>query len=195
MLKNNFFISRGEKAYNILYLEGANKDGTPNADEFNVWNDRRLLIEIPDDTPKIVGNWLATTEPGSTYTYNPMNPGGAFRIKFGQYKAWRFGRHGRTQYPALVQCGTISGYRDKNKDGARTGDVLVTGDDFGVNQHHGWGLEFGDAASAGCLVAQAIEDHEDFMELLRGDRRYRVNSNYIFYTTILAADVLSHSKS
>ena len=44
MLKNNYWVSRGEKSYNIVYIEGADKDGTPNADEFNVWNDRRLVI-------------------------------------------------------------------------------------------------------------------------------------------------------
>jgi hypothetical protein len=186
-----YFVSAGPRRYNIVYLEGADKDGTPNADEFNVWNDRRLLIEIPDGTPKIVGNYLATTEPGSTYTYNPMNPGGAFRIAFGQYRAWTFGRHGRTQYPALVQCGEISGYRDKNQDGARTGDLFVTGDNFGVNQHHGWDMQVIDNASAGCLVGQSIEGHEEFLDKLRSDRRYQVNSNYVWYTTIIPADKLA----
>ncbi len=190
MLKQNYFISRGPYRYNVVYLEGANADGTLNNDTFNEWNDVRLVIEIPEDTPKIVGNWLATTEPGATYTFNPMNPGGAFRIAFGQYRAWTFGLHGRTQYPALVQCGEISGYRDKNKDGKRTADSLVTGNNFGVNQHHGWDMQVIDNASAGCLVGKSIEGHQDFMEILRGDRRYQVNSNYVFYTTIIPADQL-----
>jgi len=89
-----------------------------------------------------------------------------------------------------VQCGTISGYRDKNMDGNRTSDLLVTGDDYGVNQHHGWDLQLVNEASAGCLVGQSIEEHEEFMELLRGDRRYQVNPNYVFYTTIIPADQL-----
>ncbi|HAA29162.1 MAG TPA: peptidoglycan-binding protein [Cyanobacteria bacterium UBA8553] len=185
MLKQNYFISRGPNRYNIVYLEGANADGTLNNDAFNEWNDVRFVIEIPENTPKIVGKWLATTEPGATYTFNPMNPGGAFRIAVGQYRAWRFGRHGRTQYPALVQCGEISGYRDKNQDGKRTGDPFVTGDNFGVNQHHGWDMQFIDNASAGCLVGKSIEGHQDFMEILRGDspkgipsdRRYQLTSS------------------
>jgi hypothetical protein len=190
MLKQNYFISRGQNRYNIVYIEGANADGTPNSDTFNEWNDRRILLEIPSDTPKIVGNWLATTEPGATYTFNPMNPDGAFRIAFGQYRAWTFGVHGRTQYPALVQCGVISGYRDKNQDGKRIGDLLVTGDNFGVNQHHGWDLQFVNNASAGCLAGQSIEEHQDFMQILRGDRRYQINPHYVFYTTIIPADQL-----
>jgi hypothetical protein len=119
-----------------------------------------------------------------------MNPDGAFRIAFGQYCAWTFGLHGRTQYPALVQCAEISGYRDKNMDGNRTGDPFVTGNGFGVNQHHGWDMPHIDSASAGCLVGQSIEGHQDFMELLKGDRRYQVNSNHVFYTTIIPGDQL-----
>jgi hypothetical protein len=69
MLKQNYFICRGQHRYNIVYVEGTNGDGTANSDTFNEWNDRRVLIEIESDTPKIVGNWLATTEPGATYTF------------------------------------------------------------------------------------------------------------------------------
>ncbi len=190
MLKQNYFISRGPRRYNVVYLEGASADGTPNNDTFNEWNDRRLLIEIPGDTPKLVGNWLATTEPGATYTFTPMNPGGAFRISFGQYRAWTFGLHGRTQYPSLVQCREISGHRDKNKDGKRTGDSLVKGSNFGVNQHHGWDMQLINNASAGCLVGQSIEGHQEFMKILRGDRRYKANPNYVFYTTIIPGNQL-----
>jgi hypothetical protein len=191
MVKAGYFISRGPGRFNIIYLEGADQSGKPNSDKFNEWNDRRILLELHDwMTPKIVGNWLATTEPGATYTFNPMNPGGAFRIAFGQYRAWTFGRHGRTQYPALVQCGSVSGYRDRNKDGKRTGDKLVTGEGYGINQHHGWDMEFVNAASAGCLVGQSIEGHQDFMKKLRTDRRYLVNNSYIWHTTIIPADEL-----
>jgi hypothetical protein len=190
MLKQNYFISRSLRRYNIVYIEGASADGTPNSDTFNEWNDRRILIEISNDIPKIVGNWLATTEPGATYTFQPMNPGGAFRIAFGQYRAWTFGLHGRTQYPALVQCAPVSGYRDQNMDGIRTGDPFVTGDYFGINQHHGWNMQLIGEASAGCLVGQSIEAHQEFMQILRGDRRIQVNPSYVFYTTIIPADKL-----
>ncbi|HEY9711323.1 MAG TPA: peptidoglycan-binding domain-containing protein [Oculatellaceae cyanobacterium] len=192
MLEQSYFISRGPKRYNIVYLEGCDQHGTPNADKLDQWTDRRLLIEIGDyKTPKIIGNWLATTEPGAHYTYNPMNLKGAFRIAFGQYRAWKFGRHGRTQYPALVQVGRIAGYRDLNKDGLRTGDLLVVGEELEINQHHGWGTPTISFGSAGCLVGQSIEGHQDFMNLLRGDRRYKVNTQYVWHTTIIDAGKLT----
>jgi hypothetical protein len=188
MLAQGYFVATGAKRYNIVYVEGVDENGVPNPDTFNQWNDRRLIIEV-DQVPKIVGNWIATTEPGAAYTYNPMNARGAFRIAFGQYKAWKFGLHGRSQYPALVQRASVSGYRDKDKNGIRTGDLLVTGDNFGINQHHGGNSKLVDWHSAGCLVGQSIGGHHEFLEILRGDRRY--NPNYIFYTTVIAGDKLA----
>jgi hypothetical protein len=190
MAKQGYCISQGDRRFNIVYLEGCDQDGIPNADRLNEWNDRRLVIEIIGNVPRIVGNWLATTEPGKFYTQNPLNPLGAFRIKFGQYRAWSVGSHGRTQYPALVQSGPVTGYRDANKDGLRTGDVVVTGDYYGINQHHGWDMAFVDESSAGCLVGQSIEGHWAFMELVKSDRRYQANPSYVFYTTVLDATKL-----
>lgn len=191
MLSKQYFVSVGEKRYNIVYLEGSDKDGVPNKDTFNEWNDRRIVIEIVNGVPTIVGNWKATSEPGRKYTKNPLNPQGAFRIAFGQYKAWKVGFHqSKSDHEALVQRGEIKGHRDINKDGKRTGDPVVTGDGYGVNQHHGWNMEQIEGASAGCLVGQSKEEHRKFMALIKQDRRYQLNSNYFFFTTIIAGDDL-----
>lgn len=190
MLDLGYWVAREDRRFNIVYLEGCDSNGVPNADRLNEWNDRRLVIEVRQGTPRIVGNWLATTEPGKFYTDRPLNPSGAFRIAFGQYRSWGVGLHGRTQYPALVQVGPVTGYRDGNRDGLRTGDLIVSGNSFGINQHHGWGMALVDEGSAGCLVGQSVEGHWDFMELIQTDRRYQANSNYTFYTTVLDATKL-----
>jgi hypothetical protein len=176
------FINPGE--LNIVYVEGVNKNGGPIPDLMDEWNDRRLIL---DHRLEIVGNWLATTEPGRRYTVVPLNPMGAFRIAFGQYQAWRIGHH--KDHEALVQAAPVRGHRDKNKDGFRTGDPEVTGL-YGINQH--WG---GDAArvgawSAGCLVGQSREGHRQFMQLVKSDVRYQRDRNYTFWTTILPGDKL-----
>jgi hypothetical protein len=177
------FTKTGE--LNIVYVEGVQSDGTPNADRMNEWNDRRLLL---DHRLEIIASWVATTEPGWKYTAAPLNSQGAFRIAFGQYKAWKVGRH--KDHEALVQVAAVKGHRDRNKDGYRTGDPIVNGT-FGINQH--WG---GDAAtvgawSAGCLVGQSREGHRQFMQLVKTDARYRENPNYVFWTTVLPGDKLS----
>ncbi|MEH2135400.1 peptidoglycan-binding protein [Nostoc sp.] len=186
MLSQNYWID--ENHANIVYVEGCDLDGTPNADTMNEWNDVRSLLVIKDSVPTIARSWKATTEPGLKYTMQPLNPDGAFRIAFGQYKAWSVGWH--KTHVALVQVGEIVGYRDRNKDGLRTGDLVVRGDDFGVDQHHGYSMQHVDGASAGCLVGQSVEGHEEFMKLVKSDPRYQANSNYVFLTTVIPGDKL-----
>jgi len=195
MQHKNYFVALGKKYYNIVYLEGANADGTLNNDAPNQWNDRRMVIEITSGTPQIVGNWKATTEPGDYYTRHPMDPHGAARIAFGQYKAWQVGTHGgatRNKHEALVQYASIKVCRDRNQDGFRTGDAIDEGI-FGINQHWGYDMEVVGRASAGCLVGQSRDGHREFMALIKQDTRYQLNNGYVFLTTVIAGDDLAEA--
>lgn len=87
MKAKNYIVFSGSKNYNLVYVEGMNEDETLNNDAPNEFNDRRIVIEVVNNIPKIVNHWLATTEPGNYYTYHPLNHDGAARIAFGQYKA------------------------------------------------------------------------------------------------------------
>lgn len=195
MEQMKYQIAAGDKKYNIIYVEGMNVNGSLNNDARNEFNDCRIVIEIPDTNnrkPIIQGNWEGTTEPGTHYTLNPMNPGGAARIAFGQYKAWRIGTHfgsGAEPHEALVQEMPVSVYRDKNKDFMRTGDFLDTGK-FDINQH--WGFDYPHnnirSAGAGCLVGRTRNGHRDFMALIKKDKRYQRNNSYLFLSTIIAGD-------
>lgn len=196
MMKMNYRVSVGDRKYNIVYAEGMDADGSLNADRRNEFNDRRMVIEIPDSNhrPIMRHNVEATTEPGTHYTLNPMNPDGAARIAFGQYKAWRIGEHcghGGNCHEALVQVAPVTVHRDKNKDTFRTGDKLDTGL-FGINQHWGFDYPRNDIklAGAGCLVGRETRGHKDFMALIKQDKRYQTNKNYKFLTTIIAGDDL-----
>ncbi len=180
-LGQKVFASVGE--LNIIYLEGVDIDGKINGDEMNQWNDLRLVYKIVDDKPQLVDKWIATTEPGWKYTLNPLNPSGAFRIAFGQYQAWSVGWH--KDHEALVQVGEIKGFRDRNKDGFRTGDAVVIGSGFGVNQHWGYDMPQIGGASAGCLVGKSKFGHRQFMQIIKSDSRYQKNSSYQFWTAIL----------
>lgn len=192
MQQKQYFIAVGQQKYNIVYVEGVNADGIPNADKLNEWNDRRLVIEIVAGVPKIVGNWAATTEPGAYHTQNPPVSQGVARIAFGQYRAWQVGKH-KNDHIALRQVGNLKIYRDLNKDGMRVGDKLYEGDGFGINQHWGYDQATVGKASAGCLVGQSCKGHEDFMALIQRDRRYQLSHSYIFMTTIIAGDELANA--
>lgn len=192
MQKKNYQIATGNDEYNIVYVEGMNADGSLNSDPPNQFNDRRMVIEIVNGRPKIALNFEATTEPGYHYTYRPMNPRGAARIAFGQYKSWRVGIHGNSEpHEALVQVAPIKVYRDANRDMQRTGDAIDEGL-FAVNQH--WGYDYPrtniSLASAGCLVGRTRDGHREFMRLIKQDKRYQMNKSYLFLTAIIAGDDL-----
>jgi hypothetical protein len=198
MQLKDYWVARAPGYLNIVYVEGVDGEGTLNDDAPNKWNDRRLVIEIKNRKPTIVGNWDATTEPGFHFVFNPMNPKGAARIAFGQYKAWRVGVHNASKpsaHPALVQVGQITVHRDFNKDMKRTNDKTDVGSAFAVNQHQGFNQPPGDIgrSSAGCLVGRTNKGHGEFMDLVKTDPRYKEASRgYTYMTTVIAGDDLKN---
>ena len=198
MQLRNYWVTRLPGFLNIVYVEGADANGTPNADKFNVFNDRRIVFAIVGGKPEIKLNVLGTTEPGDFYTQHPLNTGGAARIAFNQYKAWRVGVHraGKpSAHEALVQVGIISVHRDLNKDGKRTGDAIDVGSGFLVNQHSGHNADANriGKASAGCLVGRSHDEHKEFMKLVKTDSRFKkALQGYKFISTIIAGDDLKN---
>jgi hypothetical protein len=198
MLKKSYRVSTGEKEYNIVYVEGINEDGSLNDNAPNSFNDRRMVIEIPNKKPILVNHWQATTEPGTHYTMNPLNIDGAARIAFGQYKAWKVGTYfggGSDPHEGLVQVSPISIYRDENKDFRRSGDKLFTGD-FGINQHWGFDYNYNDIsfAGSGSLIGRRREGHREFMAIIKQDKRYQLNQEYRFLTTIISGQDLNNQE-
>jgi hypothetical protein len=192
MLKKSYKVAVGPRQYNIVYVEGMNADGSLNPDIPNIFNDRRLVIQVLNAKASILGNWEGTTEPGNHYTNHPMNLQGAARIAFGQYTAWQVGIHGsRDRHEALIQVASIRVHRDLNKDMQRTGDRTDIGS-FGVNQHWGYDLPVNNIAnaSAGCLLGRTREGHREFMQLIKGDSRHQRDRRFIFTTTVIAGDDL-----
>ena len=192
MRDKGYWIARSPNAYNIVYVEGMNADGKENADTFDQWNDRRIVIRIkPGGKPEMVINHQATTEPGKFYTVNPVNPQGAARIAFGQYKAWVDGLHQGVQ-PALVQRGEVRVHRDLDQNGKRSkNDPIDVGDWFGINQHStapNFTPQLVGKYSAGCLVGQVYSEHLKFLNTVRKDFRYQLNKGCMFITTVLAGD-------
>ena len=196
MQLRNYWIARLPGFLNIVYVEGADADGSPNADKSNIFNDRRIVFAIAGGKPEIKFNVLATTEPGKFYTEHPLNAGGAARIAFNQYKAWRVGIHhaaSPSRHEALVQVGIISVHRDLNKDGKRIGDAIDVGSGFAINQHSGHNADANNIgkASAGCLVGRSHDEHKEFMKLVKTDPRFKKALNgYKYISTVIAGDDL-----
>lgn len=192
MQAKNYRIFEGKQQYNIVYLEGVDKDGCLNADLPNEFNDRRLVIQILNNQPVILGNWEGSSEPSTYFTEKPMNSKGAARICFGQYQAWSLGMHGQNdRHEALIQTQPIAVTRDRNRDFKRTGDYVESGL-FGVNQHWGYDLPVNNLqkATAGCLVGRTRAGHREFMHLVKQDAKFLKFSGYVFWTAIIAGDDL-----
>lgn len=193
------WLCRHPDCTNVVYVEGMDADGVPNGDAPNEFNDLRLILRVNRaGNPDIVEMWEGTTEPGRYYTgVHKLDPRGAARVAFGQYKAWSVGTHnanGKTAHEALVQTAPIRVHRDLNEDFERVGDETFTGI-FGINQHWGFDLPKSDIgkASAGCLVGRTKAGHRAFMKLCKSDPRYAANNGYRFVTAVLPAAAIAAS--
>lgn len=197
--RNEYTVTDKEDEINICYIEGANEDLSPNGNIPNAFNDRRIVFGVRDSKWKILGNWEATTEPGRYFTEVKPNTLGAARIAFGQYSAWSVGIHrkgSKSAHEALVQTALVKIYRDLNKDYKRKGDTAYVGM-YGINQHHGFDVSIEDIknTSAGCLVGRTVKGHQEFMELVKSDARYKTDAQFKFSTTVLSVTQLSTVQS
>lgn len=162
-------------ALNIVYIEGANMDGTPNNDEPDKWNDVRYLVGMQDGKWEILFSQTATTEPGRYYTVNPMDKRGAARIGFGYHPhAWAEGFH-KGKHIALIQKAPVRISRDANRDGKRSKkEPEYASPPVGINHHStfdGFKSDSIGKHGAGCLVGEKMAPHITFIQMLRLDPR------------------------
>ena len=197
MRKKGIPVDEGDDVVNIVYVEGVDDEpaGKPNANRRDAFDDLRCVIRVTKDGAELLGRWQATIETGVYYTENPVSDAaakGAARIVWGHQKCWNIGHH--RGYVALAQTGgKCSVYRDKNKDYIREGDEITTGW-YGINQHHGGNAPRDNIGyhSAGCLVGRMVKGHEEFMGLLKSDRRERAApGQFIWGTTVMPREWLS----
>lgn len=183
-------IYRNPGEINIVYVEGADLDGTPNDDKGDRFNDLCLLIRFENGEPVIIHRSVCTTEPGyaATIAASALKLGGVARVRLAQYKnCWQMGFHkGNPDHPALVQRGDVMVHRDLNKDGKRIGDRLLPA--TGINQHGTKPSYFAKLVgmwSQGCLVRLIWNEHLEFIDLVKTDPRYIADSKFFFTSTIL----------
>lgn len=199
--KNNWVVREGARRYNIAYIQTMDLDNTLNAGRYNAFDDARILFEVVNGQPRIVGKWQATTRPGDYYYRNPMNRKGTAHLQTRrQFRAWVMGVHRRGDHPALVQLGgPVTVLRTDGRPSTNTGDPPEGRPDigyFGINQHGvvGQNMDRTDLqrASAGCLVAQNWSDHTQFIQYLRNDVDFVANSRYVWTTGVIPGrDILS----
>lgn len=124
--------------------------------------------------------YKATTDPGTFWLENPMQPQGTAIIAQGQYiDAYEIGLH-KGQYKALVQRKPVTILRDYDRNamldfnnGSRVMGI------FGVNIHRAMSqgtTKYIDKFSAGCQVFQNANDFSEFMSLCEHHRQLYGNT-------------------
>lgn len=135
--------------------------------DFDKFCDRQLVI---DGTGKVLYDGKSSTLPGAPYYDKPANPGGTFAITPGQYNSWKIGTHygltGRFVHEALIQVNPIDGSRAFKKDRS---DAKPVNGSFGINIHGSGSTSNTNvgAYSAGCLVADSMDNHKKFMVTIK----------------------------
>jgi len=113
----------------------------------------------------------ATTDPGTFWLKNPMQPDGAAILASGQYvDAWEIGLH-KGEYEALVQKAPVTILRDYDRSAYLD---FMNGEKytglFGIDIHRALSAGktfFVDEFSAGCQVFQDAGDFLQFMDLCK----------------------------
>ena len=132
-----------------------------------------------------------TTDPGTFYREHPLNILGTAIMKPGQYRgAYKVGRH--KGYKALQQAGSITVYRDNNRDlELDTTGALEQQGLHAINIHRANRVRASTRVekwSAGCQVMQDPDHFDFFMTLCeRGAQKFGNSFTY----TLLESDDFS----
>lgn len=147
---------------NIFGIRANNRDQS-----YDQFDDLIGVFYKVTENNTVLKTWKGTTDPGGYFLNNPMNINGTFIMVPGQYLgAYAIGKH--HTHDALIQVGTLSGYRDGDRDNVldMSPGSIYDGKNFGVNIHHKENdSETIGQGSAGCQVFKSTADHENFMSL------------------------------
>lgn len=118
--------------------------------------------------------FTGTTNPGTHWLRNLLNPKGTSLLKANQYvDTWKVGLH-QGKYEALVQAKPVTVFRDSNKnDVAEESGVEDTGI-FGINIHRAnekLVSQLIDKWSAGCQVLNNPADFKKLMDMAKATKQ------------------------
>ena len=129
-----------------------------------------------------------TTDPGTYYRENPIELRGTAIMKPGQYRgAYQVGKH--KGYKALKQVGSITVYRDANRDTELDTTGATEQGINAINIHRANRVRAStqvDKWSAGCQVMQDPDHFDFFMKLC--DRAAKKFGNSFTYTLLESED-------
>jgi hypothetical protein len=155
------------------------------------WNDTFCLAVEKDGQGKVFQFDAFTTDPGIYYLKQKLlNPKGCAIVAEGQHKGlWTIGKHGKSQYEAFVQVGTVKIYRDNDRDNELDlePDKLQDAKWIGINMHHGYNSKNIGPNSAGCQVFKWKDDLKTVLNIAKDSMSKGWGSTFT-YTLLNEAD-------
>ena len=126
--------------------------------------------------------FTCTTNPGTHWLKNLLNPKGAALLKANQYvDTWSIGMH-QGKYEAFCQAKPVDVFRDKNLDDKAEETATIDRGLFGINIHRAnekFASKLIDKWSAGC---QVLNNPADFAKVLAAGK---ATKNKFFTYTLL----------
>ncbi len=167
------FIEKGYDWLDDGFSYKLNIVGVRNPDkESNEFNDTLIVVYRDEKFNSQIKIYPFTTDPGTYWLNNPMNPKGTAIVVEGQYlNLWDIGLH--KGYEAFVQVGEIEVYRNNNN---KEKGII------GINCHRSnpyTESTLVKKSSAGCQVHKAVKNHLEVMEIARISKlKYNKLFNY-----------------
>ena len=185
-----YFHDNNNKGYdvNIIGIRNSKTKGRVT----NAFDDL-LTIAYKVDGEWVYHEFACTTDPGTHWVENVLNPDGVAILKPGQYRGSHKLRLHAGKYLALGQKKNVTVYRDNDRDGnydlneSKTDTGL-----FGINIHRATGRSGGkstrvDKWSAGCQVIGSNDDWHEFLDICQAARE--IHGNSFSYTLIESKDI------
>ena len=186
-----YFHDNNNKSYdvNIIGIRNSKSNGRVT----NAFDDLMTIAYKNADGEWMYHEFPCTTDPGTHWVENILNPDGVAILKPGQYRGSHKLRLHQGKYLALGQKKPVKVYRDANLDGKY--DLIeesVKEGVYGINIHRATSRAGGkssrvDKWSAGCQVIGSNDDWHEFLDICQAARE--IHGNSFSYTLIESKDI------
>jgi|TARA_R100000541_G_scaffold753_4_gene4357 hypothetical protein len=186
-----YFHDNNNKSYdvNIIGIRNSKSNGRVT----NAFDDLMTISYKNADGEWMYHEYKCTTDPGTHWVENILNPDGVAILKPGQYRGSHKLRLHQGKYLALGQKKPVKVYRDANLDGKY--DLIeesVKEGVYGINIHRATSRAGGkssrvDKWSAGCQVIGSNDDWHEFLDICQAARE--IHGNSFSYTLIESKDI------
>lgn len=183
MNAQGFYLSRGLNRNNIIYIRNCEVNGISSNKKQYMYSDLRVLLTIEHNGKAYLkGCWKCTIDAGERCFKKKKINNDKYKIFIPQQTwAWTIGVNIINEMPqeGLVQLRPVAIER-LNEENETVPDFK----NLGINQNAG---SLGNIGKfyAESLACEGYSYHQEFIDILKTDDRYKVNNNYIFASTFL----------